>query len=102
VSAVQDVATRDDATYLRVTGPSDTNSAPAQDLVRDIRALPAPTDSTVLVGGSTADLVDSLTAIGDNLPWALLWIAVTTFVLLFLFTGSVVLRSRLSCSTRCR
>jgi RND superfamily putative drug exporter len=91
VTAAQDVATGDGVTYLRVTGPSDADSGPAQQLVRDIRALPAPLQTTVLVGGSSAELVDSLAAIGDNLPWALAWIALTTLVLLFLFTGSIVL-----------
>src|SRR6201995_2326549 len=43
---VQDVATRDGATYLRVTGPSDAESVAALQLVRDIRAVPAPGHST--------------------------------------------------------
>jgi RND superfamily putative drug exporter len=88
---VQDVATRDGATYLRVTGPSDAESAAALQLVRDIRAVPAPGPGTVLVGGSAAALIDTLAAVSGGLPWALLSIALTTFVLLFLFTGSVVL-----------
>ncbi|NMO02314.1 MMPL family transporter [Gordonia sp. TBRC 11910] len=35
--------------------------------------------------------VDSVGAIYRTLPWVLLWIGVATFILLFLFTGSVVL-----------
>ena len=89
--AVQDVATRDGAAYLRVTGPSDAESAAALQLVRDIRAVPAPRPSTALVGGSAAALIDTLAAVSGGLPWALLSIALTTLVLLFLFTGSVVL-----------
>jgi putative drug exporter of the RND superfamily len=88
---VQDVATRDGATYLRVTGPVDAQSPAALQLVRDIRAVPAPGHATALVGGSAAALIDTLAAISGALPWALLSIALTTFVLLFLFTGSVVL-----------
>src|ERR1700761_862744 len=88
---VQDVATRDGATYLRVTGPSDAESVAALQLVRDIRAVPAPGHSTTLVGGSAAALIDTLAAVSGGLPWALLSIALTTFMLLFLFTGSVVL-----------
>jgi RND superfamily putative drug exporter len=91
VASVQDVATRDGATYLRVTGPSNADSAAAQQLVRDIRAVPAPGHAAALVGGSSAALADSLAAVSGSLPWALLSIALTTFVLLFLFTGSVVL-----------
>src|SRR6202012_973874 len=88
---VQDVATRDGATYLRVTGPADAESAAGLQLVRDIRAVPAPGHSAVLVGGSAAALTDTLAGVSGGLPWALLSIALTTFVLLFLFTGSVVL-----------
>ena len=88
---VQDVATRDGATYLRVTGPSDAESVAALQLVRDIRAVPAAGHSTALVGGSAAALIDTLAAVSGGLPWALLSIALTTFMLLFLFTGSVVL-----------
>jgi RND superfamily putative drug exporter len=88
---VQDVATRDGATYLWVTGPADAESAAGQQLVRDIRALPAPGHAAVLVGGSAAALIDTLAAVSGGLPWALLSIALTTFLLLFLFTGSVVL-----------
>lgn len=90
-AAVQPVASRTGATYLRVVGPSDTNSGTAQNLVREIRSVDAPPHTTVLVGGASATLVDGNAAIGGNLPWALLWIAVTTLILLFLFTGSVVL-----------
>ncbi|MET3806154.1 RND superfamily putative drug exporter [Nakamurella sp. UYEF19] len=43
-----------------------------------------------LVGGVDASLADTLTGIGRPLPLALLIIVLTTFVLLFLFTGSVV------------
>jgi RND superfamily putative drug exporter len=52
----------------------------------------------VLVGGETAFLVDSLDAIADQLPLAVGLIVMTTFVVLFLFTGSVVqpLRALLS------
>jgi RND superfamily putative drug exporter len=44
----------------------------------------------VYVGGYTAELVDTKHAIGSRLPLAAAWVAVTTFVVLFLFTGSVV------------
>lgn len=68
----------------------DRRSAGARDLVAQIRDLPGPSGAETLVGGPTAELVDSLAAIRDRLPYALGWMAVTTFVILFLFTGSVV------------
>jgi RND superfamily putative drug exporter len=63
----------------------------AQDLVRQIRALPAPPGGSVLVGGQTAELVDLLGSVGSRLPWMGLLVVVATFVLLFLAFGSVVL-----------
>ena len=68
----------------------DPASAAAQDLVREVRALPAPPGSEVLVGGSSAGLVDAKAAIGGSLPLAAAIIVLTVLVLLFLFTGSVV------------
>jgi len=65
------------------------HSDAAQDLVRAVRAVPAPGER--LVGGPAAVLVDSKVSIGDRLPLAGLLIGLSTFVLLFLFTGSVVL-----------
>jgi RND superfamily putative drug exporter len=45
----------------------------------------------VLVGGTTAQLVDELSSLGSALPWMALLVVVSTFVLLFLAFGSVVL-----------
>ena len=71
---------------LRTT--TDPHSTRGQDLVATIRGLAAPTG--VFVGGAAAVLVDSKQAIADQLPLAIGLIAVTTFLLLFLFTGSVL------------
>ncbi|WP_407560894.1 MMPL family transporter [Streptomyces sp. 184] len=65
-------------------------SGAAQDLVRDIRAVDPPAGAEALVGGGDARLVDSKDAIAGGLPLAVAWILGTTFVLLFLFTGSVI------------
>jgi uncharacterized membrane protein YdfJ with MMPL/SSD domain len=61
----------------------------SQELVRDIRAMPAPFD--VGVTGATADFVDTKTSLADHIPVAVAILAVTTFLVLFLFTGSVIL-----------
>ena len=58
-------------------------------LVKQIRAVPAP--AHVLVGGQAAQLTDTEKALGDKLPLALGMVLLATFVLLFLFTGSVVI-----------
>jgi RND superfamily putative drug exporter len=58
-------------------------------MIDSIRKLPAP--FKVLVGGAAADFTDSQEGVGRVLPWALGWIALTVLVLLFLFTGSIIL-----------
>jgi RND superfamily putative drug exporter len=68
----------------------DARSGTAEDLVRALRVADPPAGTAVLVGGTTAEMMDTEHSIGTRLPWAALLIVVTTFVLLFLFTGSVV------------
>ena len=58
-------------------------------LVRDVRALKAPGGS--LVGGTTANQIDQLSALRRNLPASLAILAMLVLVALFLMTGSVVL-----------
>jgi RND superfamily putative drug exporter len=63
----------------------------ARDLVGTIRALPAPAGAQVLIGGQTAVLTDLLDSLGRLLPWMALLVVATSFVLLFLAFGSIVL-----------
>jgi RND superfamily putative drug exporter len=78
--------------YLQVVPSVDPNGPAAEALVDAVRAVPAPTAAGErLVGGPSAQLVDAKGTIGSRLPLAIGLIAATTFVLLFLFTGSVVL-----------
>jgi uncharacterized membrane protein YdfJ with MMPL/SSD domain len=63
--------------------------ARSQDLVRDVRALPAPFDTGV--AGESARFVDLQASLRSHIPPALAVLALTTLVLLFLFTGSVIL-----------
>jgi putative drug exporter of the RND superfamily len=75
---------------LSVVSTADPRSATAKDLVRTVRALPDPDGVRVYVGGQTAELLDTTHAIGSLLPIAGLLIVLTTFIVLFLFTGSVL------------
>jgi RND superfamily putative drug exporter len=77
------------STRLTVVPSVDPYGDAAQALVGHVRDAAAP--GAVLVGGPTASLVDVKATIGQRLPLAGALIALTTFVLLFLFTGSVVL-----------
>ena len=71
-----------------VITPGDSRSDQAQRLVAQVRAMPAPAE--VKVGGDAATLIDTKHTIGSRLPIAGGLVAVTTFILLFLCTGSVL------------
>ncbi|MEU4476015.1 MMPL family transporter [Micromonospora sp. NPDC023888] len=77
--------------HLSVTPTADIEdiSPESQALVRDLRAVAAPVPARV--GGQAAALVDTRAAIGDRLPLAIGLIAATTFLLVFLMTGSVLI-----------
>ncbi|MFN8081191.1 MAG: MMPL family transporter [Kineosporiaceae bacterium] len=77
------------ASAVRVVPDVEPYSRDAQQLVDRVRALPAPGER--LVGGPTARFVDVNTTIGARLPLVALVMVLSTFVLIFLFTGSVVL-----------
>ncbi len=81
---------RPSAQRLAVVTTADPRSAAAKNLVRTVRELPGPGGVPVYVGGETAELMDTTHAIGARLPIAGLLILLTTFVVLFLFTGSVL------------
>jgi putative drug exporter of the RND superfamily len=78
-----------DATYLSIVPSVDAYSDAGQQLVTAVRTAPHP--FPILVGGEAAAGKDTLAALGDRLPYALLIIAVSTFILMFLLTGSVVM-----------
>ncbi|EST34810.1 MMPL family transporter [Streptomyces roseochromogenus] len=69
----------------------DPRSGPAQRLVRTIRRTPTPAGTEIHVGGPSAALVDAKDTIARRLPIAAAVIAASTFVLLFLFSRSLVL-----------
>ncbi|RLL69737.1 MMPL family transporter [Streptomyces sp. Z26] len=81
---------RPDAQRVTVTSGLESKSDAAQGLVRDVRATAGPGGTETLVGGADARLVDSKKSITDRLPAAAGIVVGSTFLLLFLFTGSVV------------
>jgi RND superfamily putative drug exporter len=64
-------------------------STASEQVIHDIRALNAPTGT--LIGGAAADFTDSQDGIASKLPFALGWIALTVLILIFVFTGSIIL-----------
>ncbi|GAA1525302.1 MMPL family transporter [Nocardioides humi] len=85
-----DTRAGEDASLLSVVTDLDPMSADARELVQEVRAVPAPAGTDALVGGASAQLHDQMTGIGDRLPLVAGWLVLTTMVILFLFTGSVV------------
>jgi RND superfamily putative drug exporter len=75
-------------TWLSVVPNIEPHSAEGEQLVKDIRATSAPFAFTV--AGESAQLVDTKASVLRILPWTLGLIALATFVLLFLMTGSLL------------
>ncbi len=74
---------------LKVLTDVEAGSDAARDMVTTLRDVQVSDGPGFLVGGSDASLADTLASIGQPLPIAFGIIIVTTFLLLFLFTGSV-------------
>lgn len=58
-------------------------------IIKTIRAIDRPAGT--LIGGAAADFTDSQDGIANKLPFALGWIAFTVLILIFIFTGSIIL-----------
>jgi RND superfamily putative drug exporter len=82
-----------DATWLAVTAGVEPVSTDGERLVKTIRATPSPL-ADIGVTGPAAALVDTKHSIGQRLPFALVWMALATFALLFLSLGSVLVSAK--------
>ncbi|HYP41607.1 MAG TPA: MMPL family transporter [Chloroflexia bacterium] len=88
--AVADGFARGGYSLISVLYDSDPLSPQSEELVRSIRALPAPGGMTVQVGGLSASLVDFLSGLAASVPVALSIVVAVIFILLFLMLGSIV------------
>jgi RND superfamily putative drug exporter len=77
-------------TWLLITPTVESYTPQGVQLVNDVRNTKSPFGSA-LVGGNAPFQNDAQQAIGHTMPLALALIALATFVVLFLFTGSLVL-----------
>ena len=77
------------STYFTLENNVNPNSSAGQHLVSTAREVPAPAEA--LVTGPAARNLDSLNALGGTLPLALGLIALSTLVVLFAFTRSVLI-----------
>ena len=89
--APQDVASflNGVGTWLSIVPAVEPLSPDGERLVDDVRSAPRP--FPVEVGGASAVLVDTKSALFSRLPVAVGLIALITFIVLFLFTGGVLL-----------
>ena len=76
-------------TYLSVVPDIEPLSSRGEQMVKDVRAAHAPFKFTV--SGLSARLVDTRESVISRLPLALGLVALATFVLLFLMTGSLLI-----------
>ena len=81
-----------DSTWFQVVPSVDPGSKPAEKLVKDIRAAHGPFKA--IVGGGSAELVDSKHALFSRLPIAIGIIAIATFLMLFLMFGSLLVPAK--------
>ncbi|MET0419530.1 MAG: efflux RND transporter permease subunit, partial [Actinoplanes sp.] len=81
----------DVALFTATLSATDPFSDEARDVVEALRAVPVPAGLELLVGGTTARNVDSLSATADRLPLMVGLLVGATLLLMFLAFGSVLL-----------
>jgi uncharacterized membrane protein YdfJ with MMPL/SSD domain len=77
--------------YIMLASPSDAITSAGQRAVKQARAVPAPPGARVLVGGTAADFADLQSSIANTAPLAFAILIITTTLVLWAMTGSVIL-----------
>ena len=80
-----------DVAYANFAPSQPALSSASQDAVDEIRGLEPPGAATVLVSGNTARFIDQKQSLLNHAPLVVAIIALTTVLVLFLLTGSVLL-----------
>jgi uncharacterized membrane protein YdfJ with MMPL/SSD domain len=80
-----------DVAYANFAAEGPALSAGPQDAVRTIRDLEPPGAATTLVAGNTARFIDQKQSLMDHAPVVVAIVVLTTLIVLFLLTGSVLL-----------
>jgi RND superfamily putative drug exporter len=89
IARVSPIETYGSDLRIQVIPSKASRSLAAEQIIHDIRDIPSPTGT--LIGGAAADFTDSQDGIARTLPWALGWIALWVMILIFVFTGSIIL-----------
>ncbi len=85
------IPTSDTVAYANFALAEPALSGDSQDAVHTIRDLSPPVAATALVSGNTAGFIDQKQSLIEHAPLVVAIICLTTLVLLFLLTGSVLL-----------
>ncbi|HXR30570.1 MAG TPA: MMPL family transporter [Solirubrobacterales bacterium] len=85
------VRASEDAAYANFALSGPALSGTSQDSLHEIRDLGPPGAAAVLVSGNTARFIDQKQSLLEHAPLVVAIIALTTLILLFLLTGSVLL-----------
>jgi len=85
------VRASDDVAYANFAFAEPALAEASQDSLHVIRDLPPPAAAEVLVSGNTAGFIDQKQSLIDHAPLVVAIIALTTLVVLFLLTGSLLL-----------
>jgi RND superfamily putative drug exporter len=83
--------TAGNAAYVTVASTLDPFSDRGQDQLDALHQVPPPSDAATLFTGLAQQNIDNVDSIIDHLPEVFAVIVITTFILLFLLTGSVLL-----------
>jgi RND superfamily putative drug exporter len=79
-----------EATRIEAVGNVRPIDPAGEALVAELRAIETPGEES-LVGGLAAEWADATNAVLDRIWIVALWLAITTMIILFLFTGSVLI-----------
>lgn len=81
----------DGRALLEATPIDEPLSEVAQDTARSVRSIVSSAEGESRVGGSSAEFIDFKRSLADHAPLVAGLVAASTFILLFLLTGSVIL-----------
>ncbi len=88
---VLDQLSSENTTVIRVYTRGSPVSDRVADFVRELRSEAQAGDMTLYVSGSAADMIDTIESMYSDFPLAILYIFVSTYVLLFILFRSVLL-----------
>ena len=88
---VLDQLSSENTTVIRVYTRGSPVSDRVADFVRELRTGAQAGDMTLYVSGSAADMIDTIESMYSDFPLAILYIFVSTYVLLFILFRSVLL-----------